>query len=186
MHWLRPESSGGKSNSKNYQNNENCEVLILRLYLVRHGEAEFGTDDPGLTVRGFEQAKKSAAFARENGLRPIQIFHSRKRRARETAEEFASVIHPQNDLLEMDGLSPNDDPAKWADIIEQEEADLMLVGHMPYMPALASLLLAGDKNKGLMNFENAAILSLVKIGHGRWMIEWFVNPNILPGTPVCS
>ncbi len=148
----------------------------MRLYLVRHGEAEFGTDDPGLSVRGVEQAVKSAAFAGENGVRPARIIHSPKRRAKETAEELAKVLCPRGGLSEKGGLSPNDDPTEWSDIIEHETDDLMLVGHMPYMPSLASLLLTGDMNKGVMDFENAAILSLVRRGHGRWVIEWFVSP----------
>ncbi len=153
----------------------------MRLYLVRHGEAEFGTDDPGLSVRGVEQAKKSAAFAGAGDLRPLQIFHSRKRRAKETAEELATVICPRHGISEKRGLLPNDDPTEWADIIEHETSDLMLVGHMPYMPLLATLLLTGDMNKWLMNFENAGVLSLVRSGHGRWVIEWFVNPPGQPG-----
>ncbi len=151
----------------------------MKLYLVRHGEAELRTDDPGLSVRGREQAKKSVAFASGTGVRPLQIFHSRKRRAKETAEEFAKVINPRGGIIEKDGLSPNDDPAEWAEIIEQETDDLMLVGHMPFMPALANLLLTGNTDKCIiMGFENAAVLSLVRSGGGRWMIEWFAGPTL--------
>jgi len=44
------------------------------------------------------------------------------------------------DSAEGDGLAPNDDPTTWVQRIASEPADLMLVGHLPHLGWLASVL----------------------------------------------
>ena len=59
----------------------------MYVYLVRHGEAKKEEQDPeqGLTDDGAGEVRKVAAYAEKIGVRVSQIFHSPKRRARETA-----------------------------------------------------------------------------------------------------
>ena len=62
----------------------------MNLYLIRHGEAAGGEMDPGLSARGINDVWRIAAFLRDRaGVRPVEILHSTKRRARETASILA-------------------------------------------------------------------------------------------------
>jgi phosphohistidine phosphatase len=59
--------------------------------------------------------------------------------------------------------------------------DVMLVGHMPHMSRLASLLLTGDPSPGPVHFRNAGIVCLVRDPGGHWGIEWVITPYLLSG-----
>ena len=85
----------------------------MRLLLVRHAESlasahnlPTGNDDcPGLTPRGFEQARE---LARRLDVRPDVLVASPVTRARQTADELIAALRPARteidaDLVEFDG-----------------------------------------------------------------------------------
>jgi phosphohistidine phosphatase len=113
----------------------------MELYLVRHGDAEREGDDSRrvLSARGVDEVERLGALLRARGARVVEIRHSPKRRAVQTAEILSAALGVPS--RETAGMMPDDDPSTLAAELEEESHDLMLVGHLPYLPHLAALLL---------------------------------------------
>ena len=151
----------------------------MQLYLAQHGEAKPEAEDPArpLTDRGREEVRQVARHAVALGLQVAEIRHSGKLRARQTAEIFAAALSPSHGVTEMDGLAPADDPGKARGEIESAREPLMLVGHLPHLSRLASLLLVGDPGREIIRFRNGAIVCLVQVD-GRWLLQWILTPEL--------
>lgn len=156
----------------------------MYLYLVQHAEAKGEAEDPlrGLTERGLADIKKAAAFVARGGVRVSHILHSGKLRARQTAEALAQSIGGANAggqvPAQTDGLNPGDDPNVWAGRIKGMKEDTMLVGHLPHLARLASLLLCGDAGKNVISFVMAGVVCLKQEENG-WTVKWMVTPGIV-------
>jgi phosphohistidine phosphatase len=151
----------------------------LQVYLAQHGEAKPEAEDPArpLTDRGREEVRRVARQAAVLGLQVAEIRHSGKLRSRQTAEIFAAALTPLHGIREMDGLGPADDPAKARAEVESAREPWLLVGHLPHLSRLASLLLAGDPGREIIRFRNGAIVCLVQ-AEGRWLLQWIVTPEM--------
>jgi phosphohistidine phosphatase len=151
----------------------------MLLYLVRHAEAKNEHEDPArpLNETGTAQIRKVASYAEKAGVRVSSILHSDKIRAIETASVLAAHLRPANGIALSDGLSPGDDPNIWARRLSATDTDLMLVGHLPHLSRLASLILLGDPDRDIISFENAAIVCLQR-DITRWSIRWMVIPSM--------
>jgi len=160
----------------------------VRLYLVRHGEAQSKAADPErrLSPQGRADAKAVAALLEPLGLRVEAVWHSPKARARQTAEILAEALDVAaatgtaggaGRLIERDGLAPNDDVLPVADDLERRDGDLMIVGHMPFVGRLASLLAAGDEAADVAGFRTVAVCCLDRDDAGTWRIAWVVSPD---------
>lgn len=68
----------------------------MKLYLMRHGEALSPQQDPerGLTDNGKLKISHVANHLKEMGVTFKHIFHSKKKRARETAEIIIKIVSP--------------------------------------------------------------------------------------------
>jgi len=146
-------------------------------YLVRHGEAKRAVEDPerGLTDLGLRQAEATAGWTAAAGGAPHQIWHSGKKRAEETAGIFARNLRPAAGVVPIRGLAPNDDVIPVSELIEAESKPVMLVGHMPFMSRLASLLVAGDPERVGFGMAEAAVAWLTR-RQGRWFVRALVTP----------
>ncbi|HXX57892.1 MAG TPA: phosphohistidine phosphatase SixA [Thermodesulfovibrionales bacterium] len=152
----------------------------MLLYLVQHAEAKRETEDParGLTEKGSEDIRKVAAYLGKLDMRTIRIFHSGKTRALETARVLAEYLMPPKGITEADGLAPMDDPEVWQRRILQINEDVVLVGHLPHLEILASLLLGGKKEKGVIDFKMGGILCM-KRSEGHWSVAWMMVPEVV-------
>jgi phosphohistidine phosphatase len=56
--------------------------------------------------------------------------------------------------------------------------NIMLVGHLPHLGKLASLLLCGDENAGLISFRMGGALCLERDGAGKWSVQWMIIPDL--------
>jgi len=114
----------------------------MQLFLVHHAEAVGPAVDPQrpLSSAGHAHADALAASARDAGVRPDAIWHSGKLRARQTAEAFWRACNPFASLKMVRGLRPEDSAVWIRDLLIVEEQDVLLVGHMPNLPALLELL----------------------------------------------
>jgi len=121
----------------------------MKLYLVQHGEACAKEVDPErpLTDRGREDIERLAAFLGRAGIEVGRVIHSGKLRAAQTADLLAAVVAPFVELEVNDHIHPNDDPraVDWRQ--EAGGRDTMLVGHLPFMARLVSLLLGEDPDR---------------------------------------
>jgi phosphohistidine phosphatase len=152
------------------------------LYLVQHAEAQKKEENPerDLTEKGRLDIESVAHHVKRLKVEVNQIFHSGKTRARSTAAVLAWHLRPPAGISEAPGLAPLDDPEIWAERIAQMDEDVMLVGHLPHLARLAALLISGDKEKGVINFQMGGVVRLRRMDAGQWAVDWMVIPeNIL-------
>jgi len=149
----------------------------MEAFLVRHGAAMSEHEDPKrpLSNPGRKGVEKVARALAARGIMVAEILHSDKLRAKETAEILARSLLPRAGVREIRGLAPEDDP--WLAKAELEEASgpLMLVGHLPHLGRLASLLVAGDPERKVVDFQPAGVVCLCRAG-GVWEIQWALSP----------
>ena len=56
----------------------------------------------------------------------------------------------------------------------------MLVGHLPHLGKLAALLMTGDKNRTVINFQMSSVAQLQWMAPGQWAVNWMIlAANIL-------
>jgi len=153
----------------------------MRLYLVQHGEAKSETEDAErpLTLRGTEDVKKVAGMLRKLQIKLPKIVHSGKLRAKQTADILAQGLNISLPLVQVSPvLNPNDDVRPWAERIQKEIDDLMLVGHLPFLDKLASTLLCGNENAKLVLFRYGAIVCLEQKEDKGWAVRWVLTPEM--------
>ncbi len=152
----------------------------MRLFLVRHGEAMLPEADParGLNQRGKSEAELVGRELARLGARPSQIRCSLKARAQQTAEIIASALVGGLSPISVSGLSPNDPVEPMATELQTTAEDLLLVSHLPFLPALAERLLAGEAPPGHV-FGPAGVLILDRDQDGVWALGGQIDPAAL-------
>ncbi len=151
------------------------------LYLVRHAEAEEGEvdDERPLSEHGWAEARKVSGYAAQHlAIEVDRVLHSRKTRARQTAQVLADALEFTPTLEEVDALDPEADPHEWAERLADGHKDVLLVGHVPHVERLAALLLCGDDDRPVVTFQTGSILCLERREGGAWSVRWMVVPNI--------
>lgn len=151
------------------------------LYLVQHAQALNKDEDPSrsLSENGIRDVKKIASFSRGLKISPHQIVHSGKMRALQTAQLIADRVNSDMGVLESDGLMPMDDPEMWFGRLGKIHEDMMIVGHLPHLNKLASLLICRDKEKQIINFEMGSIVCLKRLEEFNWVVEWMMKPGMI-------
>ncbi len=152
----------------------------MRLYLVQHGIAKTKIEDPdrSLTDEGKQQTRRLAAFVQKS-VAVNRILHSGKTRALQTARICAEFLRPRLGVETSKDLDPLDDPGIWAKRLADEKENLMLVGHLPHLSRLASLLLCGDPGIEPVAFRNSGVVCLERNAEGRWSLQWTVTPEVV-------
>ncbi len=107
-------------------------------------------------------------------MRPHRVLHSGKTRARQTAEIWCGLL--DTDGEQADALAPNDDPMIWVGRLTEEHNDLMLVGHLPHLSRLASLLLTDAADDPVIQFQQGGLVGLERTGTG-WVVEVVLPPQ---------
>ncbi|UCD83967.1 MAG: phosphohistidine phosphatase SixA [Deltaproteobacteria bacterium] len=154
----------------------------MNLYLVQHAEAKRKEEDPDrpLSEKGWADIRKVAAYIADHiDIKVSAITHSRKTRARQTAEALAEYLKPPKGIQEAEGLEPLAEPSVWADRLAGIKEDTMLVGHLPHLVKLSAYLLSHDENKKILNFSMGGIVCLGRDESGDWSVRWMIIPEIL-------
>ena len=152
------------------------------LYLVQHAEAKKEEEDPlrDLTEKGHLDIESVAHHLKRLNVQVNQILHSGKTRAQTTATILARHLHPPAGLKEASGLAPLDDPQIWADrIAALDDEDIMLVGHLPHLGKLAAILMSGDKDRSVINFQMGGAVRLRRMAAGQWAVDWMIVPEVI-------
>ena len=152
----------------------------MAIYLVQHGLSLPKEVDPhrGLSEAGAADVKHIADVAKGYAVPVSAIAHSGKKRARETAEIFASVLAPEGGAMETAGLKPMDDVKAFSKNLDPQ-SNQMFVGHLPFMEKLAAYLTAGNEKRPVFQFQNGGIVCLGMYGdQGGWVIKWTLMPGI--------
>ncbi|MCP2519953.1 phosphohistidine phosphatase SixA [Candidatus Aminicenantes bacterium AC-335-K20] len=154
----------------------------MKLFLVQHAEAKPKEEDPerSLSEKGRNEIKKVATFLKKQGIIKVnKIIHSRKTRAKQTAEILAEYLSPTADIEEEENLEPLADPLIWAKKLEGMNENIMLVGHLPHLSKLSAYLLCGNGNNEIIKFQMGGIVCLDRISGGNWVLEWMIIPDLL-------
>jgi len=151
------------------------------LYLVQHGDAKREEEDPSrpLSDKGREDVRKVASYASRMKIEVDEVLHSGKLRAKQTAEILSEHLKIENGISETDSIAPLDNPLIWAERLKDRTTSLMLVGHLPHLAKLSSLLLCGDMEKNVVAFRMGGIVCLKRDDTGKWSLQWMITPEIL-------
>jgi len=151
----------------------------MHLYLVRHGDAVPEEENPlrPLTERGREEVARVARTVARFGIGAVVIHHSGKLRAKQTAEILAAELDVHGAPTPLDGLAPNHDPLIAVSFTENMDMPAMLVGHLPHLSRLCSLLVLGQPGPELVAFPPGALVALSRRLDGGWRIDWVVTPE---------
>jgi len=142
----------------------------MNLFLIRHGEAAPEDVDPArpLTQEGRSQVAKTAAGMKEKSVKIDEIWCSKKLRAKQTAEIIAQIMEVKN-LIEKDGLKPNDPVAPIAELINQTDKNIAIASHLPFLAKLTALLTTGSEDKEIVKFGGGELVCLRKEKAG-WVL----------------
>ena len=153
----------------------------MKLYLIQHAKAASKEKDPerGLTSEGLGDIQKIATFIEPMNISVDMLWHSGKTRARQSAEVVAEVVRIKGELASRHGLSPNDDVNPLKNAIIATGQDIMIVGHLPFLSKLASLLLTGCESNGTVAFKQGGIVCLECTDENNWQVDWMITPDIL-------
>ena len=153
----------------------------MKLYLAQHGEACAKDIDPErpLTDKGREDIERLAEFLARAGIEVERVIDSGKLRAAQTADLLAASVAPLVELETHDRINPNDDPRAF----DWEQAtggqDTLVVGHLPFMARLVSLLVVGDPDRSMTAYRPGSVVCLERGSDGHWQINWMIRPHLL-------
>ena len=153
----------------------------MRIYLIQHGVAISKDVDPDrpLDEQGRKDVEQVAGFAKQGGIRFERVLHSGKTRAEQTAAILAADLLPAGRPLARTGLAPKDAVEPLAIETETWTQDTAIVGHLPFLGRLASLLIAGDPDRPTLAFQPGSLACLEKRADGRWELQWMIRPELL-------
>jgi len=151
----------------------------VNLYLVRHGDAVSEMRDPArpLSERGRAELETLAEYLAPH-METAAIVHSGKTRAEQSAQILQATALPNASLQMREGLNPNDDVAAFAQSLQNENRDLVVVGHLPYVSRLTSLLTCGDADRSVYMFDTGSCVALQRHG-AAWWVRWMLDPHLL-------
>ncbi len=154
---------------------------LMRVYLAQHGKAKSAEEDPkrGLSDEGRDEVTRVAQFLAAQRITVSLIQHSGKPRAEETAHIFATYIRSTAGPCHTTGLEPSEDPAGTANFLKVYTDDVLLVGHLPHLERLTSLLLSGSPDARPVKFANAGLVCLEKEDPATWTLVWAIVPELL-------
>ncbi len=158
------------------------------IYLVRHGIAEDvgpAGDDRSrrLTARGRTRMAAAAGGLRALAVAPDVVFASPYPRAMETAEIVVAALGapaPQP----LDALTPDVPAAVTVKAIGRfaRHEQIMLVGHLPNLAEVASMLLTGSPHGAILEVKKGTCLAVEVVGaggRGGAALRWLLPPGVL-------
>lgn len=158
-------------------------VVFMKLYLVQHATARRKEEDPSrpLSEQGWREIVKVAEYsAKYLDIHVEQILHSSKLRAKQTAEVLAEHLQPTKGAVLAQYLEPLADPKFWQRRLAQARENTIIVGHLPHLSKLTSILLTGDEAKEVVAFRMAGIVCLQRNETNQWVLKWLITPEIVP------
>jgi phosphohistidine phosphatase len=154
----------------------------MLVYLVRHGEALSEEEEysrPLSEPGRYHVHLICDLLASSISIMPGYIYHSPKTRAAQTAALISEALSGSPPPSVQPGLLPQDDPSIWGVLLPDTDKDVLLVGHLPHLSRLASLLLLRDPGREIIDFSPGAVLCLEK--SAGWRVKWLLSPRVLKG-----
>ena len=162
----------------------------MKIYLMRHGVARepagagFEADrQRPLTAEGRGMIARIARALKKLDVNPDIILSSPYVRAKETAVELAKEFNRQQHLVFSDLLIPDGKAEEIISAILDNfmVEELLIVGHLPCLSLLSSLLAAGDLDLAI-NIKKGGVCCLLADDlrlERRATIGWLLSPKTL-------
>ena len=130
--------------------------------LVRHGEREDASQDPGLSTAGQARASALVDVVKDAGV--TAIYHTQYRRTRDTAAPVAAALH-----IEMTEIGPKQGEAAAAHaaavaadiLLKHAGSTVLVVGHSNTVPLIAAALGVKDP-PAIAETEYSRVYTVVK------------------------
>jgi phosphohistidine phosphatase len=153
----------------------------MRLYLVQHGAAVDRQVDPArpLSTQGVQEVTRMAKTLGAAGVRVERIWHSGKRRAEQTATILAKQLLPGGNIDWVTGIDPLDPVQEFVVDADVWLEDTLVVGHLPFLSRMVSLLLCGDADRELVAYLPGSVVCLERSQSGQWSLLWMLRPGLL-------
>ena len=152
----------------------------MKLYLVQHGDALAKDIDPDRPLSNVGHAEVGQLAELLAGHMNIsRVLHSGKTRARQTAEIFTAIIAGEFPVEEISGIGPMDSVEDFVNLVKKWNEDILVVGHLPFMDKLVSLLVSGSADKGVVSYTPGSIVFLESVDDGQFLVQWMVRPELL-------
>jgi phosphohistidine phosphatase len=157
----------------------------MRLYLLRHGEAEaFSTGgDPGrrLSTDGIVSLQSVLKLASAAGVRPSLILSSPYARAIETAQLAARLLAYPGEIVCTSSLTPDSSPQQaWSEIRSHASEAPILAAHEPLLSAMVAWILGSTR--AMIRVVPAAMVCIEIPAPGpqpAGVIEWMISPDLV-------
>ena len=154
----------------------------MKLYCMRHGHTEQFSNPQGerpLSLKGIEETNKMAVYLQRRGVYVLHIKHSGKLRAYQSAAILAGAVSNDDRVLEeCQLLRENHSITLLKDLIQEWHDDTILVGHMPFISQLVSVLVLGDDSHHIVCFPPGTIVCLERF-ENRWILNWILRPDLV-------
>lgn len=150
----------------------------MQLFLVRHGD--YVQDSGGVDVlspAGEKDVQKMADFLKHGRFHVREIWHSPKNRAAQTAGIFHKRLNPSAQIKEIAYLKPDDPVEPLLGELAAATENLMIVGHLPFIPRLVSRLLTGVTDYSLLALPTAGVVVLESDRDFNWFLTGFFHPQ---------
>jgi len=152
----------------------------MKLYLVQHGKALAKDVDPDrpLSNAGHTEVQQLAELL-SGHIEVSRVVHSGKTRAKQTAEIFLAGIADGLSLEVISGIGPNDSVKDFAYQVKNRDEDILVVGHLPFMAKLVSLLVTGSADSDIVSYSPGSIVFLESLNDGDFQLQWMIRPELL-------
>jgi phosphohistidine phosphatase len=158
----------------------------VELYILRHGIAEDGEagqadSERALTPEGKKKLRSILSSAAAAGVAPSLIITSPYRRAVQTAQLAAEVLHYPGDLLRTKALVPGSTPlAVWEELrVHRDAPQILLSGHEPLLSATTAFLLDCPTLQIEFKKGSMARVDLTRFGAApRGVLKWLIAPKV--------
>jgi len=153
----------------------------MKLYLVQHGQAASKEENPDrpLTEQGRLDVERVAVFLKGASIDCQRVLHSGKLRAEQTASILAEAIAPKAKVEKRDGIAPNDEPGPLAEWLAGLNENIMIVGHLPFMSRMVSLLVTDTSGATTAAYRPGSVVCLERHDGEGWAIDWMIRPELL-------
>lgn len=152
----------------------------MKVYLAQHGHALSKSEHPErpLSNVGHGEVGQMAEFL-SGHMSVSRVVHSGKRRAQQTAAILTALIAGEFPIEEEQGLAPNDPVEDFAGKMVDWNEDVLVVGHLPFMEKLISLLVNGAESPPIASFTPGTVACLELAEDNSWRMHWMVRPELL-------
>ncbi len=153
----------------------------MKLYLVRHAEAEDASDSVSdenrqLTAAGISRTQTAAHVMQRLGLKPQHIYSSPRARAAQTAEIIGKALKVPVKIHEAVDFTFDIQAVETLGSGLDDSAELMFVGHDPSMSKVVSDLTGANV---VMKKGSLARIDVVTIASPlRGRLVWLIAPKV--------